>query len=134
MRFILAFLFFLIAVPTVFGQSVNQAKAEKLMIQAHEYIRLKKYEKAEQTLVNCLKVAPSRTEIYSTLAFLYINTHQYAKAADVFQQAARSCAQCAQAFALPMAEALCKSQQYSQAAEVLKSWQKPKNISKEIEQ
>lgn len=133
MRFVLLFLIVLLPTSGLIAQGSDVSKAQKLMEQAQEYIRLKKFDKAEKSLVNSLKAAPSYPDAYSTLGFFYVSKHQYTKAAEVFEQAAKSCPKCATTFALPLAEALCKSQQYNQAAEILNNWAKPKDLKPELE-
>lgn len=115
-----------IYLPAIAGAQVAGAdKAQQLMEKGQEYIRQKKYDKAEKYLIKSLEAAPSFTEAYRFLGFFYCERKQYAKAAEIFEKAANTCHQCASSFALPLADALCRAQQYTQASAVLAAWKAP---------
>jgi len=111
------------------AQNDRIAQAQELMVKGQEYIRQKKYDKAEKYLLRSLKAAPSYTDAYSLLGLFYCERKQYAKAAEVFERAAGTCRQCAASFALPLADALCRAQQYTRAETVLSALGSPSDSS-----
>lgn len=136
---ILVWLLVLIAVPVpVFAQGKAPSRAQSLYEKAQENIKKHNPELAERNLLKCIQAAPSFSDAYITLGLLYCDSRQYGKAADVFQQAARSCPSCTRNFALPLAKVLCRAAQYDKADEVLSGWQKPQpmnpSLQKEYEQ
>ena len=65
-------------------------KARRLMEQSQEYILQKKYDKAEKYLLKSLEAAPSFTDAYSSLGFFYCEQNEYARAAEIFEKAAKN--------------------------------------------
>lgn len=123
MRNLVLMIILLCSAGFVHAQNGVSSRGQRLFNKAQEYIKKHDPESAEDALLKCIKEAPQYTEAYQTLGMLYCDSRQYTKAADVFQQAAHTCSACASAFALPLAEALCRAQQYERAESVLSQWQ-----------
>lgn len=125
MRNLVLFIVLLCGTPLIYGQGVFVAKERRLYEKAQEYIKNHRIEDAISSLEKCTRQVPAFSDAYVTLAMLYCDQRQYAKAADVFQRAAQSCPGSTPAFALPLATVLCRAQQYEQAEAVLGRWSGP---------
>jgi len=97
----------------------NTGKAQRLVNNAHFFIKKNKPEKAEKAFLKAISADPRYITAYSELGYLYFQQHQYSKAAELFQTALKVCPQCDGSFALPLATALCGNLQFSQAEAVL---------------
>jgi outer membrane protein OmpA-like peptidoglycan-associated protein len=115
----------LITAPLLLHAQSNNSRAQSLYNKALESIQQHDMDDAEEYLIKSIKSSPSFADAYISLGMLYCDKRQYAKAADVFQQATMSCPQCARNFALPLAKVLCRAGQYDKAETVLNGWQRP---------
>lgn len=122
----------------LYAQLGVSSKGERLYAKGQAYLKKHRKEDAEQCFIKSIKEMPGFADSYLALGALYCDNRQYAKAADVFQQATKSCAQCTHAFALPFARALCRAQQFERAEAVLSQWNRPAamhpQVQKEYEQ
>lgn len=125
MRFFSFLIFFIFLHGALFAQSDKEAKAEKLFFNAQSFIKKNRDDKAEKELLKAIDESPQYSPAYAELGNLYCRQQQFSKAADIFKQAEKSCKNCANAFALPLATMLCNAQQYAQAEAVLASWSFP---------
>lgn len=126
LRLTISFLFFfcLIAFSHAAGQQRKVPVDSRLQKARLQVIR-GNFDKAERQFKMAIKKQPYQPEAYRELGLLYSRQRQYGKAADLFQQAAGSCPECASAFAFPLAELLWKAQRFTEAEKVLSTWRKP---------
>lgn len=129
MRPFLSIILILLPFIALHAQSSNEAKAEKLILDAQGFIKKNKPDKAERAFLKAVKTAPYYPKTYSALGDFYCSVRQYSKAVDVFKDAENSCRECSRLFAIPLATALCNAKQYAEAEAVLANWKDKNSIS-----
>ncbi|PSK95175.1 outer membrane protein OmpA-like peptidoglycan-associated protein [Taibaiella chishuiensis] len=134
MRSFCLFIFCLLGTALIYAQGILGNSGQRLYDKGQEYLRRHNNEKAESCFLKSIKEAPQNIDAYTALSTLYCSQAQYAKAAGIFESAAQACPKCTHAFALPLATALCRAQQFDRAGEVLARWQKPAVLNPRIKQ
>lgn len=119
---------FLFCTALVYAQGIMGNSGQRLYDKGQEYLKRSNPEKAEACFLKSIKEAPQNVDAYTALGMLYCGQSRYGKAADIFQRASQACPKCTHAFALPLAAALCRAQQFERAEAVLGQWQKPDSL------
>lgn len=134
MRSFCLFLLCLFFTALASAQGIIGNAAQRSYDKGQEYLKRHNIEKAAACFEKSIKGNPANLDAYTSLGLLYCETAQYAKAADVFQKAAQACPKCTHAFAMPLATALCRAQQFDRAGDVLAQWQKPEPMNPRLKQ
>ena len=129
MRNVLVFFFLILVSSSRTWSQTPSAAANRFLTKAQNFYLQKNLKKAEAFFKKSLSAAPSSPEIYAVLGKFYMDQGRFADAAYIYESGARMTTDGMQRFALPLAKALHRAENYEKAGSILRSYKIPNNAS-----